>query len=158
MDNQQERLFFIGYLVAMFDGEGYFQLALKYKTNKGPYYAPRVGVANTDPKIIQLIIDVLKGLEIPFHVWAPKKHGKEKKPVYRITIVGIKRVKKLSSILLQFPMGKKERLEVLNEYCDYRLSKPYGESNNRDEEFKQRLAELNSFRGKESSETTRFTV
>lgn len=165
MDNQQERLFHIGYLLAMLDGEGSTQFQCKVKTKSGNYYRPKISIFNNNPHIIQQTINALKFLEIPFHVWTPTKKALEKRVVYRIEIVGLKRCKRFAEVVSNYPFGKKERIGVIKDYIDLRESiettqrqsghyKSYGE---KEYSLVEKLKELNAeYRGTESSETIRF--
>ena len=168
MDNQQERLLFdIGYIIGMLDGEGSYQLGCKYVRSDRHYYSPKVSIFNNNPKIIQQVINALKYIGISYHVWSPQIKGKEKRIVYRIQIAGIRRVKKFTDLILEYPSGKKERAKLLNDFCNYRLSIPQKDLDSGhiitysqvEEDFHAKLKELNlATRGAISSETIRFTV
>ena len=169
--NQQERLFFeIGYILAMIDGEGSICIAPKYKYKGYKIYAPRISIYNNNPHIIQRTINALKYLKADFSIYTPRDyHGedsskRQKRVCYRIYIEGHKRCKKFIEILLKYPSGKKERLELLKDFCEYRLSftKHKRENETYSEkvaEFREKMKLLNSeYRGTESSETTRFSA
>ncbi len=162
--NQQERLFFnIGYLIGIIDGEGCYQFGKKYEYKGYSIYAPRITIFNNNIHIIQQTIDILKSLDITYNLWKTKLHGKEKSVGYRIEIAEVKRVKKFTDLLLQYPSGKKERAKLLNDYCKFRLSIPWGKRKsyvNEEQVFFNKLKEMNlQFRkGTKSSETIRFDV
>ena len=165
MGNQQERLFFdIGYILGVIDGEGSYQIAPKYKYKNYTIYAPRISIYNNNPHIIQQIINVLKSLKIDFSMYKPKLHNGENRVCYRIYIEGLKRCKKLTDILLTFPSGKKDRVQLINDFCNYRLSFTKNKRNNETysdkvEEFLKRIHLLNfEYHGAKSSETIRFDV
>uniref|UniRef100_A0A6M3LA25 Putative homing endonuclease n=1 Tax=viral metagenome TaxID=1070528 RepID=A0A6M3LA25_9ZZZZ len=165
MGNQQERLFFdMGYILGMIDGEGSYQISPKYKYKNYIIYAPRITVYNNNPYIIQQTIDALKNWDIDCKIYTPKIHGKENRVCYRLYIEGITRCKKLTDVLLNFPSGKRERIKLINDFCNYRLSftknKKENETySNKVEEFRKQLSLLNSeYHGTKSSTTTRFNV
>jgi len=162
MDNPQERLhFYIGYFLGIIDGEGAYQLGPDRK-----YYSPSININNTDQLVIDRIAEALDYLGLPYFVWHPKRHGKEKRKPIRVVIKGIKRVKRVTDLILKYPSAKKERARLLNEFCKYRLSVPKagGKTNQFDtrysdieRNFKERLRELNSkHKGAISSETIRL--
>lgn len=158
--NQQERLFFeIGYLAGMVDGEGACQFGYKYYYKGCKVYSPRITIFNTNPEIIRLTKEFLDHLEIPYYYWSPKWKERDQWQGWRVEIGGLKRVKKFTDILLKYPTGKQDRLQVLNDFCNYRLTvnrKKYGLE---EQKFFDKLRELNKlYRGKqkiESSETIR---
>lgn len=128
MDNPQERLHFdIGYLLGLIDGEGSYQLTVdygkRYKGSRKRYFTPQTSIFNSDPKIIDRCTEILRQLDITFHVWTPKL-TKGHTPVTRIVVHGIKRNKKLLDILTQYEHGKLERAKILLAFVDRRLSIP----------------------------------
>ncbi len=163
IENQQERLFFdIGYLLGLLDGDGSYQFGRKGRSKKYTIYEPKITLFNNNVFIIQKMINILDRLKIAFQVYAPKIHGKEKSQTYRISISGIKRVKRFTDLILKFEFGKKERAIILNKYCKLRLSIPYGDREKYVEEEKiyfNKLKKLNQqFRkGTKSPETIRLT-
>ena len=167
--NQQERLFFeIGYILAMIDGEGSIGIVPKYKYKGYTVCAPRISIYNNNPYIIQRTINALKYLNIDFAIYTPRDyHGedsphKQKRVCYRIYIEGIKRCKEFTEILLKYPSGKKERLQLLQDFCNHRLSFQENKKENETysekvDEFREQMKALNSeYYGTESSETIRF--
>lgn len=129
MDNQQERLHFnIGYLLGLIDGEGSYQLSVDYGKRRKDggrkrYFTPQTSIFNSDPRIIDKCVEILKELDITFHVWTPKL-TKGHTPVTRIVVHGIGRNKKLLDIVTKYPHGKLERAKLLLAFVDRRLSIP----------------------------------
>lgn len=159
--NQQERRhFYIGYLLGIIDGEGAYQLSPDKK-----YYSPVITINNTDDELIDRTAEALRFLAIPYHVWVPKRHSKERRKPKRLYIKGIKRVKRATDVLLEFPSAKRERAKLLNDFCRHRLSIPRkgGNTNQFDTryskieiQFKERLRQLNAkYKGAVSPETIR---
>lgn len=124
MDNPQERLpLNIGYLLGLIDGEGSYQLTVDYGSKRKRYFTPQTSIFNSDPKIISRCVEILKELDITFHVWTPKlKKGHS--PVTRIVIHGIKRNKKFLDIITKYDHAKLERAKILLEFVNRRLSIP----------------------------------
>jgi hypothetical protein len=160
--NQQERLFFnIGYLIGIIDGEGCYQFGKKYEYKGYSIYAPRITIFNNNIHIIEQTIRILKELDITHNLWKTKMHGKDKSQGYRIEIAEVKRVKKFTDLILKYPSGKHERAKLLNDYCNFRLSIPWGKRKSyvaEEKVFFDKLREMNlQFRkGTKSSETIRF--
>ncbi len=151
MDNQQERLDFeIGYLLGIIDGEGHYGLKPEWNKQRKRYFYPEVVIANSNPEIITKCSETLKKLEIPHYIYTPKRHRKEKIPVTRILIKGMKRINKFCQVLGQYPSAKLLQLNTLKEFCDMRLSIPLTElcnsTNTYSEKelwYKNRVSELN---------------
>ncbi len=159
IDNQQERLFFdIGYILGMIDGEGCCQFGYKYLYKGCKVFSPKVSIFNSNPIIIQHTKEALDRLGISYYSFAVKMHGRERWPSWRIEIVGLARIKKLTDLLLAYPSGKKERLQVLNDFCNYRLGLNRTKYSNIDQSYFIKLKNLNKlYRGisTESPETIR---
>jgi len=162
MGNQQERLLFkIGYLIGIIDGEGSCQFGYKYLYKGCKVFTPKITIYNTNPAIILQTKTFLDELGFSYYCYATKMHGKEQWLGWRVELIGLKRIKELTDLLLPYPSGKKERLQVLNDFCTYRLSKNKEKYAEEDQKYFIKLRDLNRlYRGKraESSETTRFTV
>lgn len=162
IDNQQVRLLFdIGYLLGMIDGEGAIQIANKYVSKNGMVCIPKIGIYNSNPIIIETVISIFKKLGMAFYIYKPKIHGKEQRPCYRIEIIGFKRVKSLTDLLMHFPCGKSERIQIINDFCTQQLETPWGERQSKEafiriERFKKLLKAKNfEHRGAITSETIR---
>ncbi len=156
MDNQQERLHFnIGYLLGIIDGEGSYQLTVDYgkrdeNGGRKRYFTPQTSIFNSDPKIIDKCVQILRELGITFHVWTPKL-TKGHSPVTRIVVHGIGRNKKLLDIVTKYPHGKLDRANILLAFVDRRLSIPKEELHGIAEtyseieyELKNKLSEMNN--------------
>lgn len=163
-DNQQERLYFynLGYILGLVDGEGCCTMRRDKK-----YYSPLITISNTNYEIIRNASEALRQMGIAFYItYRPYNllRYKEKRPWWRINIQGLKRVLKATDILLQLPSGKKDRLQLLNDFCRFRLSVPqtnkggtnqwkalYGKT---EQDYKDRLIQMNNqYKGSVSSET-----
>lgn len=141
--NQQERLFDIGYLLGIIDGEGCCQFGYKYLYKGCKVFSPRITIFNTNPNILQKIKDSLDNLEVSYYFFTIKLYGKAKWPGWRIEIHGLKNIKKLTDMLLQYPSGKNERLQVLNDFCVFRLIKKGKKFSEEEQAYFKKLSQLN---------------
>jgi len=124
MDNQQERLFNLGWIVGLLDGEGAFCLDVKRRDGKNDYYAPAIWVGNTKYSIIDKAIRFFREVDIPFYVYSKKLPSGKK--FTQIRIYGLKRVKRFfDKIDLGYFECRKDQAEILLEYINLRLSKTY---------------------------------
>lgn len=124
MDNQQERLFELGWLVAMIEGEGNISLTWsKKKSNKFIQLAPRVQITNSDEMVIKKAQKILSDYGIGNYV--SYRNG-----IYHLMICGMKRCNKILVVIKDYMLGKHERAKLLYEYTSYRLqtkNRPYTE-------------------------------
>lgn len=122
MDNQQVTDFELGWLSGIIDGEGCFTMS---PGSKGSY---NVGIklVNTNNLIIEKICDILRKLNLAFHVYDAHRSGNQR-PAKRVEINGVMRVEKALKKLLPYIVAKNEEATVLLEYVTKRLATPYGE-------------------------------
>lgn len=124
MDNQQERLFNLGWIVGLLDGEGCFCLDVKRREGKNDYYSPSIWVGNTKYLIIDKVIQIYRELEISFHVL--HKTLKSGKRFTQIRVNGLKRVKRFfDKISIEYFECRQNQAKILIDYIDLRLSKVY---------------------------------
>lgn len=141
MDNQQERLFNIGWLVGIIDGEGCFTLRKK-KYSKGHSFFPTIQITNTNIKIIQKVKNILTDEGFTYYFYS-RFNGKNK-PYYRIEISGLKRVKKFLDSSLHLFECRQKQANKLYQYVNLRLSKQSHSSITSDEiQLAKELSELN---------------
>lgn len=129
-DNQQERLCELSWLGGIIDGEG----CISFKKNTGkcwknkserPLY-PIISISNTDIRMIDKIIEILEKNHIAFY--REDRRGKKKnKDSISVCIKGIKRTKRFLDLIIPYLVSKKERAELLLEFCELRSHnhKPY---------------------------------
>ena len=138
MDNQQERLFELGWLVAMIEGEGNISLTWsKKKRNKFIQLAPRVQISNSDEMIIKKAQKILSDYNVGNYVSG--RNG-----MYQLMICGMKRCNKILVIIKEHMLGKRERARLLYEYTSYRLqtkNRPYTKI---DKEYFLKMRSLNN--------------
>jgi hypothetical protein len=122
-DNQQQSLDLkLSWLGGIIDGEGMVTLIKRdYKTQNG--FAPRISIVNTDLKIINEVSEICNCLNLAYYI--QKKEGKGTwKTKYELLFGGIKRCNKFLPYIIPFLIAKKEKAELLKEYCNIRLSLP----------------------------------
>jgi hypothetical protein len=122
MDNQQVRLLFnISWLTGIFEGEG----SVGMNNNISDTYrihTPRVSITNSDEKIINACVVILKSLGLAYHLGI-KKRQKENRRCWDITIAGHKRVERFLELLIPFMVGeKKEQAEIVLKFTKSRIS------------------------------------
>lgn len=121
--NQQERLpYEVAYLFGVIDGEGSYQLVPNINKQKRRYFSPQVTISNANPKIIDLCAKGFNLLGCSYHIWTPQIRHKEKFPLIRIYIKGIKRMKKFLDIAVNIDHAKLPQAKVIKEFVDKRLS------------------------------------
>lgn len=145
-DNQQETLDFdIGWLVGVWESEGWFSLRACYLDGERlQRYRPECGVTNTDPEVLDNIERILKRLGLPY--WRTKwQEVKGQKSRSMIRVDGMQRCKRLMDRLAPFFQSKRDRAKIVKDFIDYRLSlpgkAPYGE---KEHQWFAALAELNA--------------
>jgi len=124
----------IGWLAGILDGEGSITLLKAYK-RKTEWYVPHIRISNTDPNIIDRVVDILKSLEVGFYRYEQPPKKSNYKPLQHIVITGMKRVKKFLDLIGEYLVGKKSQAIVVRAFINYRSDKhggnctqyPYGE-------------------------------
>lgn len=126
MDNQQVTQAEFGWLAGIIDGEGYLGIQ-RYKTrNNHMSYTVELSICNTDEQIIIKVRDIIKKLEINPYINQSSfkmKHRPNHKMVWKIVIHRMSPVMKILQRIKPFLVGaKKERAELIIEYCTSRLN------------------------------------
>lgn len=125
MDNQQERMESDrNWLAGIWEGEGWFTMSKRFsRTSKGISLA--CGIANTDFKMIDYIMNILRENNMPFYVSDRNMNGRlGKKPQRHVLVSGFKRVKTFLDFLLPYMRTKRDRVEIILKYINYRLLLP----------------------------------
>ena len=155
-DNQQERLLDLVWLAGLFEGEGNISLV----QGSGKRIMPRAGLINTYFALIEEMSRILKANGIGHYIQT-RTNGCENNPNHAtakvLQICGLERVLKFCVLFHAYFKGhKKEVLEVISDYCMYRLEQPRN-SPYTGKEFRwvERARFLNRKGPKESSETLR---
>lgn len=126
MDNQQERIFAIGWVTGILEGEGWIMFVRRpaYKNNRESF-RPVVGVRNTNMALMDRLAGYLDMFGLPYYVQSTQyvKHPEWKKQ-RTIYITGMKRVKKFVEMFIPYLVSKKRQAEIAKELIDYRFSVP----------------------------------
>jgi hypothetical protein len=120
MDNQQETALVAG----LYLGEGHFSLCLT-KNSSGNRYARReIGVANSDPSIIDFICTFLERHGVLHHIARTSKTNYQ---VYQIRVTRDTEILKLLEILLPYLVGRKlAEANLLKRFCQINRAKRGG--------------------------------
>lgn len=118
-DNQQLSLEAkLGWFGGIMDGEG--SIILPKHCNANTFY-PVFRMGNTNYKLCKMFVDILRELNIPFYVRYDKPTKTKYKPMWRIIITGMKRVKKILEIINPYLISKREQGELILEFINSRL-------------------------------------
>ena len=155
---QERRLFKIGYILGLIDGEGNLGLRSFKQVSGDVNYSPILQVACTDYRIIYKFAEYMD--DLGFAVYLCKAKGqKGHKDSLRFLLKGMKRMEPILTLLLKYPFAKHKQAEILKQFIDYRKSDlkkhPYGKV---EKSFKEKMTDLNRKGRVESSETIRLTV
>lgn len=151
MDNQQGTVtdIEIGWIVGIFEGEGCFRLS-KTQDNQ---FKPMLIMSNTNFEIIEEFVRIVSKLNVGCYICTPKVYKAYKKPLKRVEINGILKVKKFLDFFLPHFHCRHSQAKILKDFVDLRLSKDHKEPYGSDEySLYYILKELNK-RGTDTSET-----
>mgnify|MGYP001106398055 CR=1 FL=1 len=126
MDNQQETVLELGWLVGAYDGEGCISLLRRKrsdrKTRYGFSFKPHVSITNTDISFIDRVCRILTRLEIPYYVSSSNPTGR-RRPYKTVLVEGLRRVMKLLPLITPYLCDeKREKAILLIEFCESRLA------------------------------------
>ena len=131
MDNQQVSARDIGWLTALYEGEGSFGLywsSGQKKRGFNGYIAVMTTLTNTDTSYLERAVSILHSLGIgancQFHKHPPsaKSHWK---PRNDVIVQGVKRCAKLCAAILPHMTPdnvKTKKVEIMKEFCDLRVA------------------------------------
>jgi hypothetical protein len=137
----------LDYIAAFFDGEGCASIV---KTNvrsnrrmrNGWELTPTITITQKRREVLELMYDTLTSQEIGCYLYKPSQNN----TCDRLKITGIKRIKRFCEVFIPLTYVKKEELEVLLEYCNYRLSQTGNKLyTDKDLEFFDQLQELKKY-------------
>lgn len=113
----------VAYLAGLIDGDGTITLRGE---GKGYYYSPEIVISNTDMGIINKVIKILEKTNVKYYVQDVFTKGWNKKPLKRISIVGIENVYPLLKALTPYLASKKKKVaKLVMKWCEIRLFKQY---------------------------------
>jgi hypothetical protein len=120
-DNSQANTFFEkGWVVGIFEGEGWVVLNKQLLPSKNYRYVPVIGMNNTSQEVIDRYIEILKKNNIG--VWVGKRRFLEtnNKDQWVTNVNGFQRCKKWIDLFLEDIHHKKSQLELLKKYIQFR--------------------------------------
>lgn len=120
-DNSQANTFFEkGWVVGIFEGEGWVILNKQLLPSNNYRYVPIIGMNNTSQKIVDRYISIMKKYNIG--VWVKKRVFLEtkNKDQWQTRISGFQRCKKFLEIFKPYVEHKRKQLELLEKYINYR--------------------------------------
>jgi len=126
MDNQQITAFEIGWLAGIIDGEGYMGLQKEIDRRHREHIIidSQIHITNTEEKIILKARDIMRKIGINPYIRATKQKN-VKKDIFILQIHRFAAVRKLLEVLIPYLTGtKKERAELIYEFCKLRLNAP----------------------------------
>lgn len=128
------------YLGGLFDGEGSIMLVRTgniSRINPTRPIVPQVRLTNTDPTLIQFVVDMC--VKLGAKPWIETRSQKKNwNTAYSILVSGIKKTNKVLSVLQHYLLAKKEQARLVLEFNDIRIKgytalvhqhgHPYGEA------------------------------
>jgi len=125
--NQQVTQKEIGWLAGIVDGEGYLGLVWvwQYRGKKSDRRAqPQLHITNCDEMIILKCQMIMRKISLNPYIHACKGYGKVRKDSYRIQLKNIAKIYRLLSWIKDDLTGnKKDRAEIIYEFCTLRMNK-----------------------------------
>ena len=119
MDNPQPSITDVelGWLVGILDGEGHIS---GYTHKSGKHYNPTVKFVNTNPRLLDKLIALLKKMHLAHYVYEAHRTVNQR-PAMRVEINGLERVRNFISKIKHLDFAKKEETLALSEYIEIRM-------------------------------------
>lgn len=116
----------LGWLAGIIDGEGYIGLQIEWKTKRNEdRICPQIFISNCDEAIILRARDIMRKIGINPYIRATKANTRIRRDQYRLATKRYGVILRLLNILTPYLTGeKKERAELVREFCKIRLSTP----------------------------------
>lgn len=110
------------YIAGFFDGEGCASIVKTHvrknrRMKNGFELTPSITITQKKRDILERIYTTFNQYQIGCYLYN-QQSGK----INRLKITGIKRVKKFCETMIPYTVGKRRELEILLDYCNYRLS------------------------------------
>ncbi len=164
-DNQQEIRLAAARFAMMVDTDGWATIFVVQRSKvRYANLNPQVGVLNTNPALIGWADNALTLMGVPHYVkWydlSGYKNSRNRKPMGRITVQGIRRLQKLMPQITPYLIGKAVQGKLLDEYITLALQRPDKSTyTQRELEIANEIRQLNSNKADNwrpvSSETVR---
>ena len=116
---QEDLAWFAGFI----DGEGTISVN-QQDIKRGPFLQAKVTISNTNVPTLRHLEELLQNSELPFYVdWKTNASNfGERKPLWRITFAGLKRVNKILSLVVPYLVTKREQGELTLKFVKSRLN------------------------------------
>lgn len=119
------------WLAAIIDGEGYLGLN-RQKTKYNYYHNPTLTISNSDPRIINKVVGVVKKYthyyietKQPKYIYK-NDNNKRTRPCFNVTVRGVSRLAPLLREVTPYLIGKQDQALLLLTFCEN--SKSYNEA------------------------------
>lgn len=126
MDNQQRKVEELAWLAGFFDGEGSIHFrkttGQRLKGMKLEYQYPNMRICGTHEGTLEVIGEILRQNDLPFHVSRRFPTSDKHAPSWDIECKGMKRCKRWLETLLPYLKTKYEQAVLMLEFIDLRLS------------------------------------
>ena len=120
-ENSQANTFFeLGWVVGIFEGEGWALLNKQLLPSKNYRYVPVIGMNNTSQDIVDRYIEIMKKYDVGMWVGKRKFLETKNKDQWICKVSGFKRCKKWIEVFGEHIKHKKSQLELLKKYIEYR--------------------------------------
>lgn len=108
------------YVAGIIDAEGTIYINKRNVNNSMDRYIPSIGFVNTNKEIVKQCCSVLKNNNIGYHVQSRTIEGRNRIR-WDVSVTGVKRVEKLSALLIGKLIIKNRQIELIHKYCSFRL-------------------------------------
>jgi hypothetical protein len=108
------------YLAGIIDAEGTVYINKRNVNNSYDRYIPSIGFVNTNKEIIKKCCSTLKNNGIGYHVQS-RINSNRNRVRWDVSVTGVKRVEKLSNLLIGKLIIKNRQIELIHKYCSFRL-------------------------------------
>lgn len=115
----------LDYLAGLIDGDGTFNIhhrAAKHSKNKR--YTPQILFNNTNKEIVKRYCSVLTNNHLTYHIDFATRGKTTNRRRWDVVISGVKRSKKVCSLIKEHLETKKDQCDLLLQYCRHRESNP----------------------------------
>lgn len=120
----------LAYLAAMIDGEGTVTIERMGGWRKGVERAkglsPRLYVTNTNPAIIQYVVDIIRKIGVTPHIKTNFSGGRNKR-CYWVSVQGLTKVRKVLEAVMPYMVGKLTQAQLILEFITFRGDNPKGQ-------------------------------
>lgn len=110
----------LDYLAGIIDAEGTIYINKRNIKKSYDRYVPFISFVNTNKEIVKKCCSVFKNNDIGFHVQS-RKPSKRNRIRWDVSVTGVKRVHKLSSLLKGKLIIKNRQNDLIHKYCSLRL-------------------------------------